>query len=141
MYCFIISTTFQTMVPVCIFFPLNAPVHLRGGGGSIGVLDRTTAVHFHIHTATLNLTCSPMCFSPSTVLEPDGSAQCIETAGGVEGKRGSASSFFSFFFSLPPLLKIAELPDCTGPRFQGNGVHSQLSSHIEGLAERVWVWV
>lgn len=38
------------------------------------------------------------------------------------------------FFFLPPLLKIAELPDCTGLRFQGNSVHSQLPSLMEGLA-------
>lgn len=32
--------------------------------------------------------------------------------------------FFSF-------LKIAQPPDCTGLRFQGNGFHSQLSNDVE----------
>lgn len=35
-----------------------------------------------------------------------------------------------FFFLLLP-LKIALPPDCTDLRFQGNSVHSQLSSVVE----------
>lgn len=47
------------------------------------------------------------------------------------GRKGGVRHLFFF---LPPILKIAELPDCTGLRFQGNSVHSQLPSLMEGLA-------
>lgn len=35
---------------------------------------------------------------------------------------------YFFIYFLPLLLKIALSPDCTRPRFQGNGLHSQLSN-------------
>lgn len=43
------------------------------------------------------------------------------------------------FFFLPLPLKIALPPDCSGLRFQGNSVHSQLCDLVE---EGLWgIWV
>lgn len=61
--------------------------------------------------------------------ETDGSAPANMGQRKREGgeEKGSASSFF-----LPLPLKIAKPPDCTGLRFQGNRVHSQLFRSCKG---------
>lgn len=69
-------------------------------------------------------------YFPSKILDTDGSAPA--NMGQREKERRKRVVRHLFF---PPLLKIAKPPDCTGLRFQGNHVHSQLSDLVK---EGVW---